>query len=153
MNIHVFAVDNVALSHWKPIVKLSSVCLSGEDKECPVYHHLAQEQHVWVGWPTGGDLQDGQLYQVGDCQPKQLSPTSTGSQCQQLRHSQITDQLMYRNTCSNKTCLRVLPVLQLQRGTCSKALCWVSFWAWYTNLWEKILEVGMVICSCVYWKF
>lgn len=89
------------MSHWKPIVKLSSVCLLGEDKECPVYHHLAQEQHVWVGWPTGGDLQDGQLYQVGDCQPKQLSPTSTGSQCQQLRHSQITDQLIYRNTCSN----------------------------------------------------
>lgn len=101
MKIHVFAVDNVALSHWKPIVKLSSVCLSGEDKECPVYHHLAQEQHVWVGWPTGGDLQDGQLYQVGDCQPKQLGPTSTGSQCQQLRRCQITDQLIYRNTCSN----------------------------------------------------
>lgn len=101
MNIHVFAVDNVALSHWKPIVKLSSVCLSGEDKECPVYHHLAQEQHVWVGRPTGGDLQDGQLYQVGDCQPKQLGPTSTGSQCQQLRRCQITDQLIYRNTCSN----------------------------------------------------
>lgn len=101
MNIHVFAVYNVALSHWKPIVKLSSVCLSGEDKECPVYHHLAQEQHVWVGWPTGGDLQDGQLYEVGDRQPQQLGPTSTGSQCQQLRHSQITDQLIYRNTCSN----------------------------------------------------
>lgn len=63
--------DTSCIVTWK-IESLLIKCVlvfSGKDKERPVYHHLAKEQHVWVGWPTGGDLQDGQLYQVSDRQP------------------------------------------------------------------------------------
>jgi hypothetical protein len=52
---------------------------SGENKKCSVYHHITEKQHVWVGRPTSGDLQNWQLYKVCDNKPNKTFCATSGA--------------------------------------------------------------------------